>query len=159
MNRLLCVWVVFGSIACSNPTLDRVQFEAVDRAGQSLRLDVNTNEGLGSSRFPELLEQFHAEIAALDGRTTGRSEAAALGAYAAASESYGYLLRFQRLDRDAVGGMVLLTGSNRPVASRYGLPMETRGGGRWVNRRTAMKMFAEQAEAELSNANRLLSGR
>jgi hypothetical protein len=53
--------------------------------------------------------------------------------------------------------MVLLRGSNRPVASRYGLAMEERGGGRWVNRSIAMKVFREEAVRELGMATSLLS--
>jgi hypothetical protein len=67
------------------------------------------------------------------------------------------LLRFKLLDGEAVGGMVLLRGSNRPVASRYGLAMEERGGGRWVNRNNAMKVFRRSRARELSMAASLLS--
>ena len=140
------------------PGLNPAKFQAVERAGQLLQQDVRAAGGRGSSRFPELLEQFQGEIAALDGRTNGRNEADALKAYVAARDSYGYFLRFQRLDRDAVGGMVLLTGANRPIASRYELPMENRGGGRWVNRIAAMETFIEKAEAELNTASRLVNG-
>jgi hypothetical protein len=122
-------------------------------------LDVNATNGLGSSRFPELLRQFQAETAALNGRTHGRNETILLKAYADANDSYRYFLRFQALERDAVGGMVLLSGPNRPIASRFGLPTENRGGGRWVNRKTAMRVFIDQAEAELTHASRVLDGR
>jgi hypothetical protein len=159
MKGLLCAWAVLGCIGCGVPTLDRTKFQAVDRAGQLLRRDLNATNGLGSSRFPELLRQFQTEIAALDGRTHGRNEADLLNAYAAASDSYRYFLRFQAFEGDSVGGMVLLSGANRPVASRYGLRMENRGGGRWVNRRTAMRVFVDKAEADLTKADRLVSGR
>jgi hypothetical protein len=159
VKAVLCAYAVLGCIACGVPTLDQAKFQAVDRAGQSLRLDVNATNGLGSTRFPELLRQFQAEIAALNGRTHGRNETNLLKAYADANDSYRYFLRFQALERDAVGGMVLLSGPYRPVASRYGLPMENRGGGRWVNRKTAMRMFIDKAEAELTHASMVLDGR
>jgi hypothetical protein len=159
MKGMLCAWTVLGCIACGVPALDGTKFQAVDRAGQLLRRDVNATNDLGSSRFPELLRRFQSEIAALDGRTHGRNEADLLKAYAAASDSYRYFLGFQALERDAVGGMVLLSGPNRPIASRYGLPMENRGGGRWVNRKTAMRMFIDQAEAELTHAGMVLDAR
>jgi len=55
--------------------------------------------------------------------------------------------------------MLLLTGANRPIASRYGLPMESRGGGRWVDRTAAMRTFAEKAATELDRAGELLTVR
>ena len=103
MKGLLCAWAVLGCIGCGVPTLDRTKFQAVDRAGQLLRRDLNATNGLGSSRFPELLRQFQTEIAALDGRTHGRNEADLLNAYAAASDSYRYFLRFQAFEVDSVG--------------------------------------------------------
>jgi hypothetical protein len=158
VNRALSVCVALGCVACGTATIDRAKTQAVDRAGQLLRQDVSATGGMGSPRFPELLQQFHAEITALHGRTHGRNEANVLKAYAAANDSYRYFFRFQALERDAVGGMVLLSGPNRPIASRYGLAIENRGGGRWVNRKTAMSMFIERADAELTNATRLVNG-
>jgi hypothetical protein len=43
------------------------------------------------------------------------------------------------------------------VAARYGVPMENRGGGRWVNRKIAMKILSDKADADLAEAHRLLS--
>jgi hypothetical protein len=82
-----------------------------------------------------------------------------LDAYRRAYENYEYFLRFKLLEREAVEGMVLLTGRNRPIASRYELPMESRGGGRWVNRQEAMRVFSDQAEREITAAATLLTGR
>ena len=79
-------------------------------------------------------------------------------AYAEAAEGYKYFLRFRDLDRDAVGGMVLLRGSNRPVAPRFGIPFEERGGGRRVNRKTAMSLFAARADNAMGNTVRIRSG-
>lgn len=161
MKQWLCMWAAVASVsclACAGPAINKAKFQAVDRAGQLLQQDVRAAGGRDSSQFPDLLERFQGEIVALDGRTNGRNEADALKAYGAARDSYAYFLRFQRLDRDAVGGMVLLTGANRPVASRYGLPMENRGGGRWVNRKIAMETFIEKAEAELNKASRMVNG-
>jgi hypothetical protein len=157
MKRALAVLNVLGCLACGNSGVDQKKFDALNVAAKALQVDANASGG-ASTHFAELLQQFQAEIAALNGRTRGRNEAAILNIYAAANDSYSYCLRFQRLDRDAVGGMVLLSGANRPVAARYALPTENRGGGRWVNRKIAMQMFVDKGEAELKKANRLVGG-
>src|SRR6185436_10414724 len=108
MKQRLCAGAALACVtcvACTSPALNPAKFQAVERAGQLVQQDVRAADGRGSSRFPELLQQFQGEIAALDGRTNGRNEADAFKAYVAARDSYGYFLRFQRLDRDAVGGM------------------------------------------------------
>jgi hypothetical protein len=159
MNRLLCAWLALASISCGAGRIEPTKFEGVDRAARALRLELQTPVDSGWTRIPALLERLQTEIAALNGRTGGRREAAVLDAYAAATESCRHLLRFQRLEREAVGGMVLLTGATRPIASRAGLPTESRGGGRWVDRTAAMRTFAERAATELDQANRLLAAR
>ena len=119
MTRLIAVAAVsmaLSGAACADAPIDPARFQGIDRAARSVQLGLNTSAE--SPRIPELLEHFQNEIAALDGRTSGRREAAALDTYASAAESFRYLLRFQRLDRETVGGMVLLTGANRPIAAR-----------------------------------------
>jgi hypothetical protein len=143
--------------ACADSPIDAAKFQAVDRAARSVQLELTTSSDSGSPRIAQLIERFQAEVAALDGRASGQREARVVSAYAAAGESYRYLLRFHRLEREAVGGKVLLTGANRPIASRYELPTESRGGGRWVDRTTAMRTFAERAATELDHANQLLA--
>jgi hypothetical protein len=104
------------------------------------------------------LKGFETAIADADRRVSGGREKAALRSYADAAQTYRYFRRFRDLDRDAIGGMVLLRGSNRPVAFRYAIPFEERGGGRWVNRKKAMDIFAAKAAAELAAASRLVHG-
>jgi hypothetical protein len=136
--------------------MDTTKFTNVTAAADALRADLTASGGAGSPQLVDLLKRFRLEISALEDRSAGSREKAVLKAYAGASEAYGYFLRFKVLDAEAVGEMVLLRGSNRPVASRYQLPMENRGGGRWVNRRDAMKVFRDQAEQELTTATNLL---
>ena len=150
----VAAWVELVCAACADPAIDAAKFQAVDRAARSVQLELHTIDS--SSRIAQLIERLQLEVAALEGRATGRREAEVLNAYAAAAESYRYLLRFHRLDREEVGGKVLLTGANRPIASRYELPIESRGGGRWVDRTAAMRTFAGRAATELDHANRLL---
>jgi hypothetical protein len=123
-----------------------------------VQTDLGENGRMGSSQFSMLLQRLEREISALHGRTNGRQEADVLDAYTSAAEAYRYFGRFQLLERDAVKGMVLLSGSNRPVASRYGFPMESRGGGRWVDRKAAMRTLSEHADVAVRHA-RELTGR
>jgi hypothetical protein len=156
IRRLIAVSVLV-SMSCANPPVDPKKFDAVDGAARAVQSDLTENDGNGSSPLSMLLQHLEREVAALDGRTNGRQEAAVLRAYASATEAYKYVLRFQLLERDAVKGMVLLSGSNRPIASRYGFPMENRGGGRWVNWKAALKILSDKADADLADAQRLLS--
>jgi len=159
MTRRWCAWLAIASIACGAAPIEPAKFESADRAARAIRRELQTPIDSGAARIPALVERLQTEIAALKPRTRGRREVAVLAAYAAAAESYLYLLRFQRLDRETVDGMLLLTGANRPIASRYGLPMESRGGGRWVDRTAAMRTFAEKAATELDRAGELLTVR
>src|SRR4051794_30171031 len=110
MKRAFAALSIAGCIACADSAVDTKKFEAVDAAAASLRMDAQAHSGIGSSRFVELLDALHVQIAALQKRVSGRHEKALLDAYAEAAEGYKYFLRFRELDRDAVGGMVLLRG-------------------------------------------------
>jgi len=155
---VLCAACLVSCLACVTNGIDRNKFRGVDASAEALRADVSQSGGSGSSRFPELLKRFRSEVAALDGRTAGSRERAVLSAYANAADAYEHFSRFKLLEREAIGGMVLLTGRNRPIASRYQLPMENRGGGRWVHRQDAMKILSDHAERELTIAATLLAG-
>lgn len=149
---------VAGCLACGESSVDAKTFEALRLSAQSMREDVKASHGAGTARSTGLLQALEAELAATETRVRGARERAALERYAEAAEGYRYFLRFRDLDRDAQGEMVLLRGSNRPVALRYGIPFQEKGGGRWVNRKTAMEMFAGRADAALAEAAALLSG-
>jgi hypothetical protein len=144
--------------ACHGSGIDPTKFDAVDAAGQAVRAAAHTDGG-GAARFDERLKGLDAAIADARKRVGWHEEAAALEAYAGAAQTYGYFARFRDMDRDALGGMVLLRGSSRPVALRYGIPFEERGGGRWVDRKKAMELFAAKADAELVAAYRLVHER
>jgi hypothetical protein len=151
-HLFVSVALTLGTLACGGHEVDRTKFQSVDAMANALRMDLTESEGNGSARFAEMLGRFRAEISALEDRTAGSRERAVLSAFAGVAEEYGHFLRFKRLDADAVGDMVLLTGPNRPLASRYDIPMENRGGGRWVSRKHAMRVFAEQAERKHTTA-------
>ena len=143
-------------VSCGESRIDATKFGRVNATAAVLKSAATDEGSNGSPEFGDVLKQFGDEISALEARTSGPGEASLLAAYARAAENYQYFLRFRRLDQDAVAGMVLLTGRNRVIASRYGLPLELRGGGRWVNRNDAMKAFSDQAERELATATQLL---
>ena len=158
MNHAFAIASLTACIACSGAGIDPVKFDAVDAAAQALRAEAHANDA-GSARFDDRLKGFETVIADASRRVSGGREKAALRSYADAAQTYQYFRRFRDLDRDAIGGMVLLRGSNRPVALRYAIPFQERGGGRWVDRKKAMDMFAAKADAELAAAFRLVHGR
>ena len=157
MNRVLAIASLTTGIACGGSGIDPMKFDAVDAAAQALRGEAHTNDA-GSARFDDRLKDFEKAIADADGRISGGREKAALRSYADAAQTYQYFRRFRDLDRDAIGGMVLLRGSNRPVALRHAIPFEERGGGRWVDRKKAMDIFAAKADAEVAAVSRLVHG-
>ena len=156
VGRVLAGICIVGGLACSDAGLDAKKFDAVQIAAQSVRADAHTNNSSGSARFGELLETLKSETAVAERLVDGRPEKAALRSYADAAEAYRYFLRFRDLDPGAAGDMILLRGSNRPVAIRYGIPREERGGGRWVNRKTAMAAFSTKADEALAEAARIV---
>jgi hypothetical protein len=151
IGRIVAAGTIFGCLACSASSLNPQKFEPLRAAAQSVQTEIHSADG-SSSQLPELLRRLDAEIAATGRQVTGRQEKAALAAYTDAAEAYRYVLRFRSLDQEAVGGMLLLRGSNRPIALRYQVPFEERGGGRWVNRKTAMDTFARAADAAFARA-------
>jgi hypothetical protein len=157
MRPALLIGGLTACLACGGSGIDPMKFAAVDAAGQAVRAETHANE-TGPARLDDRLRTFEAAIADADRRVSGGRERTALRSYAAAAQAYHYFRRFRDLDRDAIGGMVLLRGANRPVALRYAIPFEERGGGRWVDRKRAMDMFAAKADAELATAARLVHG-
>jgi hypothetical protein len=157
VNRAFAIASLTACIGCSGAGIDPKKFEAVDAAGQALRAEAHSGD-VGSTRLEDRLKGFETAIADAGRRVGGGREKAALRAYADAAQTYRYFRRFRDLEGDAIGGMVLLRGANRPVALRYAIPFEERGGGRWVDRRKAMDLFAAKADAELAAASRLVHG-
>jgi hypothetical protein len=156
-SRALVLACALSCVACGDTSLDTTKFENVNAAAAALQADVTASGGIGSPEFARLLEQFRGDVSTLRAQVSGPREKGLLDAYGRAAEAYGYFLRFKRLEAETVREMVLLTGANRPIASRYQLPTESRGGGRWVNRKDALKVFRDQAERELAVAADLLS--
>jgi hypothetical protein len=154
--RLALAMGVAGCLACGESRSDPHLFDAVAAAAESVRSDVGDHSRAGSAHIVERLRAFDAEIAAIEHHVRGRRDKTAMNAFAAGAEAYKYWLRYRDLDAGAAGDMILLRGANRPIAFRYGIPIEERGGGRWVNRKIALRMFAAKADAELNAAMQLV---
>src|SRR4051812_2318795 len=140
-----------AAIGCGNSPLDANKFAGIQAGGQSVRADLITSGGGGSPELARRVETFARDVTAAGSRVAGTHEKAALAAFASAAEAYKYFLRFRELDSDATG-MILLRGANRPIAFRYALLMQERGGGRWVRRQTALEIFRGRGDASLADA-------
>jgi hypothetical protein len=144
-----------GCLACGDAAVDPRRFEAVRLAIDSVRADIRTT-GAGSQHLQQLLRTLDVQLEAAGQRVRGRREATALRGYREAAEAYKYLLRFRDLEVDGPDGTLLLRGANRPIALRYKVPFKEQGGGRWVNRKNAIDVFAAKADVALAEANRIL---
>ena len=152
------VLVLLGCLACADAPIDPRHFDALRVAMDSVRADIRST-GAGSPHLQELLRTLDILLEAARRQVRGGREATVLRGYTEAAEAYRCLLRFRELEADGAGGTLLLRGANRPVALRYKIPFEERGGGRWVNRKNAMELFAKKADAARAEADRVLEQR
>jgi hypothetical protein len=143
-------------ISCGG--VDQQKFDRIYKAGKALQTEVESNSGLPRPQSRDLLKEFDAEIAALSDHTIGKRESEALQAYADAANAYRYFLRFRVLDLDVDSSQILLKGPNLEVATRYKLPLDSRSGGKWVNRAQAVTILLQAGDQRLSDANRLVKG-
>jgi hypothetical protein len=143
-------------ISCGG--VDQQKFDRIYKAGKALQTEVESNSGLPRPQSRDLLKEFDAEIAALSDHTIGKRESEALQAYADAANAYRYFLRFRVLDLDVDSSQMLLKGPNLEVATRYKLPLDSRSGGKWVNRAQAVTILLQAGDQRLSDANRLVKG-
>lgn len=138
--------------------LDQKKFDQVYRAGKALQVEIESTGGSGGRRSDELLKQFKTEISAIYGRTKGAGEEAALRSFKEASDAYEHFLRFRFLDSDSVDGRILLMERNVDMAAIYKLPIEDRGGTKWVKSSIAIQTTHDAAEQRLAAANNLVNG-
>jgi hypothetical protein len=143
-------------ISCGG--VDQQKFDRIYKAGKALQTEVESNSGLPRPQSRDLLKEFDAEIAALSDHTIGKRESEALQAYTDAANAYRYFLRFRVLDLDVDSSQMLLKGPNLEVATRYKLPLDSRSGGKWVNRAQAVTILLQAGDQRLSDANRLVKG-
>ena len=111
MKHPLMISIVIGAaVACAaSDRVDQKKFDAIYRAGKALQVEVRTTGGTGN-KARELNQQFKTEVSMLQGRTSGKRDAAALQAFVEASDAYDDFLRFRSLDLDAPKGLILLMG-------------------------------------------------
>jgi hypothetical protein len=154
-NASFPVVVAVVMAACAGG--DQAKFDRVDRAAKALEVEISSTGG-ASPRSSALQKELETEVSVLEGRAQGQAETGALHAFREANDAYKYFIRFRTLDFDAVDGRILLLGTNLEVASRYGLPVETRGASQWVDSGTALEMLRKASKDHLAEANRLVNG-
>jgi hypothetical protein len=150
----LCVFVA----ACGGG-VDQQKFDAVNKAGNALQAEVQSSGTASRPEARDRLKEFDVAIEALRDRTIGIREADTLKAYADAADAYRYFLRFRVLEPEEGTTQILLKGPNIEVATRYKLPVDTRGGAKYVNRAQAITILLQAAEQHLNDGNRILKGR
>ena len=149
----ICAFVV----ACGG--VDKQKFDGVNKAGQALQAEVESNHGAPSSPARDRLKEFDAAINAVRDRTIGTHEADAVQAYADAADAYRYFLRFRAMDPAEGSAEIPLKGPNLEVATRFKLPVDTRNGAKSVNQGRAITILLQAAEQRLNDGNRIVSGR
>jgi hypothetical protein len=155
IKRPLALVVACAFVVCCGG-VDQQKFAAVSQAGKALQAELEANGRTPRPEARDRLKEFDNEIAALHDKTIGRQEADALTAYGDAAEAYRYFLRFRALSLDAEGGQIQLKGPNIEVASRYKLPVDTRGGSKYVNGGQAVTILLQAGEQHLADGNRIL---
>jgi hypothetical protein len=155
IKRPLALAVACAFVVCCGG-VDQQKFAAVSQAGKALQAELEANGRTPRPEARDRLKEFDNEIAALHDKTIGRQEADALTAYGDAAEAYRYFLRFRALALDAEGGQIQLKGPNIEVASRYRLPVDTRGGSKYVNGGQAITILLQAGEQHLADGNRIL---
>jgi hypothetical protein len=151
---VLCVFIV----ACGGG-VDPQKFDAVYKAGTALKTEVQSGGTAARPQARDRLKEFDTAIEALRDRTIGIHEADALKAYADAADAYRYFLRFRALEPEEGTTQILLKGPNIEVATRYKLPVDTRGGAKYVSRAQAITLLLQAAEQHLDDGNRSVQGR
>jgi len=148
-----CAWAA----ACGG--VDRSKFDAVYKAGNDLQAELQASRGQPGAQARERLKTFDAEINALRERTIGKQEVEALKSYAEAADAYRYFLRFHGMDTEEGTSQIILKGPNLEVATRYKLPVDSRGGAKFVNRAQAVTILLQAGEQHLNDGNRIVTGR
>ena len=65
-------------------------------------------------------------------------------------------LRFQALEPEEGTNQIKLNGPNAEVATRYKLPVDSKGGVKSVNRAQAVTILLQAAEQHLTDGNRIV---
>jgi hypothetical protein len=147
--------------------VDQNKFDALYRAGKILEVNIDTTNGVQFEESRKVLTQFKTEISLLQGRTKGKSESAALGAYDDASEAYKAFLTIRELDLrgDTRDGRLLLGDGWIPVFAKFKIASEAATSQPtdeykfiWVNTGDAITTLLGAAKKDMTEANRLVNG-
>jgi hypothetical protein len=155
MRAIVLVAACAFVVGCGG--VDKQKFDAVYKAGKALQQEVESSKGLPASQSRDRLKEFDAAVTALHDKTIGRREADALQAYADAADAYRTFLHFRGIE--AEDGQIVLKGPNLESATRYKLPVDTRGGVKSVNSARAFTILLQASEQHLNDGNRLVDGR
>ena len=136
--------------------VDRQKFDRVYTAGNALLAEVQSNVGRADAKARDRLKEFDAAIAALQDRAIGIQEVNALHAYSEAADAYRSFLRFRAIDVEADSREILLKGPNLEAATRFRLPVDSRGGKNVVDRARALTILLQAGEQHLSDGNRIV---
>src|SRR4051812_1777586 len=86
---------IVTACACGSSPLNPKTFEGIQASGQSIRADLTTSGGGGSSELARRIETFARDVTAARSRVAGTHDKAALAAFASAAEAYKCFLRFR----------------------------------------------------------------
>jgi hypothetical protein len=139
--------------------VDRQKFDAVYKAGSALQAELQSSHGLPGAQARDRLKEFDAEINALREKTIGTQEVEALKSYAEAADAYRYFLRFHAMETEAGSNQIVLKGPNLEIATRFKLPIDSRGGSKFVNRAQAITILLQAGEQHLADGNRIVNGK
>lgn len=137
--------------------VDRQKFDAVYKAGRALQAELQASHGLPGAQARDRLKEFDTEVNALREKTIGKQEVEALTSYAEAADAYRYFLRFHGMATEAGTSQIALKGPNLEVATRFKLPIDSRGGSKFVNRAQAITILLQAGEQHLNDGNRIVA--
>lgn len=142
-------------VACGG--VDAQKFDAIYKAGKALQAEVQSSGNTPRLEARDRLKEFETAINALQGHTIGIKEADALHAYDEAADGYRQFLRFRAMETEEGTNQIALKGAPiLEVATRYKLPVDSRGGSKYVNRAQAVTILLQAAEQHLADGNRFI---
>lgn len=165
----LCFLLLVGSVMWGCSRVDQKKFDAVYRAGKAIEVDLNNSIGYQPVVSEQLLKQLQTEASLLDGRTSGRKEAAALRAYLDAAEADKHYLDIWSINLQvkSVEGRLLLGEGWVAVASKYGFDIEASDGNNdptktykffWVKVSPTIETLGNAVKKSLTEASRQVNG-
>jgi hypothetical protein len=159
MRRPIALAALCVSVVACGGGVDQQKFDAVYKAGNALQAEVQSSGTAPRPEARDRLKEFDVAIEAL--RNTPRKNHGKVGMLNDLRRRGRLpgILRFRALDPEEGTTQIVLKGPNIEVATRYKLPVDTRGGTKYVNRAQAITILLQAAEQHLNDGNRILKGR